>query len=972
MAIGYNSYEITPKESLRPAISYAVNDLKDPSKRKSDYSKTITLPSSKELDKLFNSIFEINVETLTFNPNKKTEITYLAGDEVQLEGYLKLDEVVINDRNKIEYKVSIFGKVGDLFNNIGELELTDITGLDKYNHDRSTNIMVNSWDTSIEENGAPVAFSYGKGYVYPLIDYGFNSDLQDYNVMELLPAMYVKEYVDGIFADAGKTYTSNFFNLTLFKHLIIPFNGLQISKTEAQIASDLFSADSANVTLSSLGTFQTIVFPNEVSDPGLVYDNTTGIYTVADAGYYDFTSVLDFKAEYTPSGNLVDVYINRPVGVQVVVVVNGVQEAFAQMWLGDSTVAIAPAATYDTGTAVAYPSDAHGTQISVVGNVMTLPDTKMTNPASNLPVKLNLRPLIAGETIEIKARYINAPQQRYPNTSYFTDNAGSFFGGTVSVTVNSGKFLNSVTRADVLETGEIDIYSVIPENIKQKDFLTSIFNMFGLEIEPDKNDPNNYIIEPYDTFYQSDAVDWQHKIDNNSDLVYEPMGLLEASEYLYKYKDDKDYYNKSYQDENEETYGQRSGLIDNDFVNKITKTELIFSPTPIVGQNTVDIVVPTIIKDDVNNYNTTAHNIRILYYNGLKTTSTAWTLTSTFGTSTPYTSYPYAGHFDDPYTPTLDINFGLPKKLYYDNTYDDIVTTDNNLFNTYHLARLQQISNRDSKLVSGYFYLKGKDVASLSFRKLYFFKNSYFRLYKIENYDPNKRLTKCYFLKVININPFEPNTYTVTGGKGDNGKGFEDGVETFERLPFLNYYASYNNNKSIARSGLIAGGNNYVDYSSKNVNITGDNNTVGSYLEDITLINSNSNTIISNNVTLINTDGLTIEEDNVTYINGVKVETSSINTPSEVSEVSATQDVEVDVKAYIIDTSGGDVTMSFDLVTTTFTEGQVWNFKKDASANNMIIDVKSGTIDGLASVTATTLNTNISVIYDGGTEFFII
>jgi len=147
---------------------------------------------------------------------------------------------------------------------------------------------------------------------------------------------------------------------------------------------------------------------------------------------------------------------------------------------------------------------------------------------------------------------------------------------------------------------------------------------------------------------------------------------------------------------------------------------------------------------------------------------------------------------------------------------------------------------------------------------------------------------------------------------------------------------------------------------------------VGSYLEDITLINSNSNTIISNNVTLINTDGLTIEEDNVTYINGVKVETSSINTPSEVSEVSATQDVEVDVKAYIIDTSGGDVTMSFDLVTTTFTEGQVWNFKKDASANNMIIDVKSGTIDGLASVTATTLNTNISVIYDGGTEFYII
>ena len=94
--VAAGNYEITLKEALKPAITYALSDIKNPSARKSDYSKTITLPSSKELDKLFNNIFEVNVETLTFNANKKTEITYLAGEEVQLEGYLKLDEVVIN------------------------------------------------------------------------------------------------------------------------------------------------------------------------------------------------------------------------------------------------------------------------------------------------------------------------------------------------------------------------------------------------------------------------------------------------------------------------------------------------------------------------------------------------------------------------------------------------------------------------------------------------------------------------------------------------------------------------------------------------------------------------------------------------------------------------------------------------------------------------------------------------------------
>lgn len=916
------NYSITMNEALRPAITYAVNDLKDPSKRKSDYSKTITLPSSKELDKLFNSIFDINVETLTFNPNKKTELTYLADEEVQLEGYLKLDEVVINDRNKVEYKVSIFGKVGDLFNNIGEGELTDITGLDKYNHDRSSNVMVDSWDTSIEENAVSVPFAYGKGYVYPLIEYGYNSNSQEYGVMTMLPAIYAKEYVDGIFTDAGKTYTSTFFNSSVFKRLIIPFNGLEINKTEAQIDADLFRADGGTATLASLATFQTIVFPNEVLDPGLVYDHTTGIYTVGDAGYYDFNSVCDFRVQYTPSGNPGDVYINRPIGVRLGVFVNGVQKALSvKMWMGDTTVAIPTTTTYDTGAAVAYPSDAHGTVIATnIGGVMTYDDIKKTNPASNLPVNANLIPLVGGDTVEIKAQYFNAPQQRYQSSKTFTDNAGAFYDGTVTVTVESGKFLNNVTNAAVLETGAIDMYQVIPQNIKQTGFLTSILNMFGLEIEADKSNPNNYIIETYADFNQSSTRDWQHKIDNNSDIVYEPMGLLEASEYLYKFKDDKDYYNESYKGEYNETFGQRSGLIDNDFVKKITTTSVIFSPTPIVGQYDLDIVVPTIIKNDVNGYKTTAHNIRILYYGGLKTTSTAWTLGSTFGTSTDYLEYPYAGNFDDPYNPTLDINFGLSKRIYYDNTFQDINVTNNNLFNKYHLARLQQIANRDSKLVSGKFYLKPSDIASLSFRKLYFFKNSYFRLYKVENYDPNKRLTKCYFIKVINVNPFTAVTEWANGGAAVLGDAFDNGIETEEDIPSLPYNEPRNGNISSEKSGMIAGSGNRVDYSSQNINITGDNNTVGGYLKDVTLINSNNNTINGNNVTLINSDGLTIDEDNVTYIDGVNFQEGATDHHSGVAVIysgesyTVKEDKQMTVKDGI--TIDGDLIIEGDLILT--------------------------------------------------------
>jgi len=853
------NYEIPLKDALRPAITYSLDDIKNPSARKSDYSKTITLPSSKELDKLFNNIFEVNVETLTFNVNKKTKILYLVGDETQLEGYLKLDEVIINDRNKVEYKVSIFGSVGDLFNDIGDNELTDLTGLDDYNHSRSTFNIVDSWDTSIQVGGVTTPFALGTGYVYPMIDYGFSSNKQEYSINHYLPAIYAKEYIDRIFADAGKTYTSATLNDIDFRSLIIPCNTSDISMTTAQVNERLFSADTGTATLTSVSD-TTVVFSNEVNDPSLQYDPTTGIFTATKGAWYDFTSVCDLRAQFTPSGNVVDVFLNKFVQVQLMVFVNGVQSATTTMYLGDETVAIPTTTTYDTGASVAYPSGAHSTDIGITGaGVVTKLDNKKTNPASNLRITDFNIPLLAGDTVEIKARYNTNKTINTLNSQLFEDASGNAFGGTVTVTVDSGKFYNGITNSTVIETGDIDIYSVIPKGIKQKDFLRSIMNMFNLYLEQDKNDPNNYLIESWDSFYfATTAKDWSNKLDVSQDVKFEPMALLEASEYLYTYKEDKDRYNKDYKDSQDEIYGQRSGLIDNDFLKKITKTDVIFSPTPIVGQDNVDMVVPTIIKDDVG-YKTTAHNIRILYYGGLKTTTTAWTLTNTFGSSADYTSYPYAGHFDDPYNPTLDINFGLPKKIYYNNTYNDITLTNNNLFNKYHLPALQQIANRDSKLVSGYFYLKPSDIATLTFRCNYFFDNSYFRLYKIENYDPNKPLTKCYFTKVLNVNPFTEITEFVGGGFGDFDSGFVGGVGVQEDVPLLDNKLFENNN--FARSeNIVKGEGNYVDKSADHILITGNNNYIAPNISNVTLINSND---------------LIITESNVTYVGGKLVEAAT-------------------------------------------------------------------------------------------------
>ena len=879
MAIEIRSYEIPLIDSLKPALNFSIQDIKDPSKRKSDFSKTITLPSSKVLDKLFNHIFEINTVTNTFNANKRLDVEYYADEQLQIKGFLKLNEVITNDLNEVKYSVNIFGQLSTLFSEIGEKELTDVQGLNDYDHAYTTGNISNSWDTSIIENGSPISFAKGTGYVYPLIENGFDSLLNEFSILSMFPSVYAKEYFDRIIADAGYTYTSAFLNSTLFRSLHIPFNRNAISLTSAQVADRVFGADDAVQSITSIST--NLVFPTEV-DPNGLYDNTTGIFTAGEAGFYNFTTIVDIEADFTPTGNVVDVFVAQYPRVEISIYVNGSLVNSASMYLGDETVAIPTTTTYNTGVNVPYPSAAHSTNIVTgTGNVapsisiLNKVDNKKLNPASNLKVTIENQPLVATDTVEVKIRTL-AVKHLFPLASpsgKFYDATGAFYGGTVNLNVTSGKFLNTIVNSSIYETGTIDMYSVVPKDIKQKDYMSSIFKMFNLQIEPSRNNEKHLIIEPYEDFYLNGGPDWSGKRDVSKDLIQEPMGLLEAAEYIYSYKSDKDKFNQSYEGEFEEIYGQRSGLIDNDFVKNITKTNLIFSPTPSVGQSSIDMVLPTIIKDD-DVYKATDSNIRILYYGGLKASQTAWELKDTFGNTYSYNSYPYSGHFDDPFNPTLDINFGLAKRIYYDNTFNPITLTNNNLFNKYHLPALKQIANRDSKLISGHFYLKPSDIQNLSFRYTYYFDNTYFRLYKIENYDPNKPITKCYFIKLINVNPFTSSTAVANGGDEMIAVGFNDGVTTTEDIPSLSYDRASNGNNQGDKSNTVEGSNNRVASSALFIDIKGDGNNVSENTRKIQIINGNNNIIGSGleNVTLLNSDNLVITESNVSYVGGVKVE----------------------------------------------------------------------------------------------------
>ena len=474
----------------------------------------------------------------------------------------------------------------------------------------------------------------------------------------------------------------------------------------------------------------------------------------------------------------------------------------------------------------------------------------------------------------------------FPN--YFRTAGEVFSGGEANISVYSGVFINKVSNLNSLEGDIFQVEKSIPRKVKQSDFLLNYIKEYNLFIVPDPNRSRHLFIAPRDSFYTSVVEDISDKVSIDKGITYKPVGALDAKSYLFKHKDDVDYLNTKYKSKWLETYGQREIISTNEFNEKEKKIEVMSSPTCLADNGTSSgRVLPTIIQVDDNGERiTTKHNWRTLYYGGLKPCSLLWR--HYFSGSEfyfPYYEYPYAGHFDDPFNATLDINFGLVREVFYEDSYADIQITDNNLYNKYHSKYIREITDKDSKIVHCYVNMTPYDWKSWTFDKLYYFDNAYFRLQNVNGYNPtSEELTKCVFLKLKEVSPFKPRVRTATGSGADFDPEFDDGgggggeVESTESTPLKSIrFANKEDGNNYRLTNTVNGNDNFISKQAYNVNITGDDNRVFSGSNGIVLINSNSNEIKPNltDVTLINTNGVVVSESNTTYIDGQIVEATT-------------------------------------------------------------------------------------------------
>lgn len=750
--------ELDVLQDFSHQITYSIDDIANIDTKTTAFSKTIVLPGTANNNQLLGNIFEFSNSNFTvdanpnvgynFNASKSAKVRVESNGLQIMKGVLRLLEIVI-DGNNIDYEVGLFGELGGFVSALGTKRLEDLD-FSEYNHVYNEDWWEQSWQqgknwslTNIDlhinyfeiynkiffglvendiititnstngNNGTyivdhvvktsgyirvyvkvnwtnpgyddfDIEFSRNitSGFYYPLIDYGkVSTNKHDYQYTALRPALFVKDYIDKIIANSGYTYKCDFFETDIFKRLVVPNNDKNFIKKTPIVFIEGNRSTNASFIFTQFNYQRRNINLTNTTLTGFSY--ASGIYTkITNAKQILLTGTIIYDGTLQTS----NIYF---------VILKNNSEIYSSNFLNAVS----------------------SFTFSVITNV-NVNDT-ITFSIISEGVDSGISRMIIKSGTNVKAT--SYP----PEASLLTYNE--------AVVINDS----------------------LPSNIFQKDFFISILKMFNLMVVEDKFTSKYLKIIPYTLFYDLDNtsyLNWSDKVDRSEAIRIKPMSEVNSRYYELKYKGDSDYYNDKYKKKYNQGYGDVKFDNNLEFVKDTQTSEVIFASTPLVGYSGEDKVVPTIFKWDgtynlsgeQQNEDNTASTLRIMQIKNI-TGVTSWNVNTTGSTLASYTTYPYAGHFDDPDAPNSDINFGALNELYFALASGAL---GNNLFNAFYSPYLAEITDKDSRMVTCKMKFTETDIFNLDFSKFIWIDQVLYRLNKIYDYTPNE-LCKVDLLRVI-------------------------------------------------------------------------------------------------------------------------------------------------------------------------------------------------------------------------------
>lgn len=644
-------------------LNIGIADIRDVQARTGTFSKSIKLVGTKNNNEVFSQLFDVNAVQLTYNVNRKVVcilvsdgVTTLDNATIQLVDVERISDS-LNDHQQLSYTVLIKDSVGELFARIGNRELTHLDFSEVAPVISASAIVASFGNTYLDKFKFVMPMSSDNTYLF-----------SEYN-----PAIYVRNYFDKIFANAGFTYEMP----TFLNKWIIPYNG-GVAVFSETVNSNI-RVVATDTLISSSGGLTPLIVDTEVQDPATLYNPVTGAYTcpysviTPNSFNVELELNLDFRitnagATYTTTAPLSTSYHIRSSNFNSILVFNTI---------------------LPVGTVVP-----NGT--TTFGSFVGIKNLLITN-------------VLAGQVLTF---HIFRPET---------------LGGVASnlghIRINTIKMSIDVSQTSVISGQTVALNGYIPKKIKQSDFVKSIFQMANLFCSPSKDNPRHIVIKTRDEFYDSGkVVDWSQKKKKASTLTFLPE--VTAKELTLSYKDDSDDLNKAYKDTITETYGEVTLVFDNEFIKNKERKELIFGASPFV-QTTFGAMVTGLNGTEPKSL------LRVVLDGGIETCS-PYSIMDTFTVGQiNLTTYPLTIHFDSALNPTDDINFGICD--YYFAQFGAV--TNNNLTTKYWSRTMSQINN--GKMLTGMFDLTPVDIYKFELNDKIFVDNAYWHVNKIIDYDGN-------------------------------------------------------------------------------------------------------------------------------------------------------------------------------------------------------------------------------------------
>ena len=675
------------------AITFSIDDINDITKRRGSFSKTIELPNTTTNASLFKFAYNVQSFVGGFQPNKKIRAAMWEDGVQVFSGAMQLLSMS-KTKGDVTYEVGMFSEDVSLFQDIQNNLLVNTAGVTGMNHTFTSAHVSATWTAS----GA-------SGYVYGLVDaYGATDVITQgwfaVPYWKMGPSIYVKKMVDLIFAQAGYRYSSNFFNSTLFKKLVIPYSAGTIPVTLS--GSNIFAQTTGNI--NAFGTsFTKAFFQNDSVAP-----------------YYD-------RSGY---------------------------------WVASSSTFVAPVlptkwnVSFDFKPATASPINRDSQGVLRLLDI----DTSGTIASQTVILSVTSKSSAVFQNVQLNENQRVIVEYREDRNALTT----LPFGSTI--------------LWECLENpqsiGVVDMRTALPADVKQSDLLVDLQKMFNLYFMPDAQDPKLLYIEPFKDFYSSEAIDWTQKVDENQEQVLTNGDPNQYKELIFKYKDMGDYLSKTYKSSNplaKEGYGGRQFLTQN-FYGKSEFVCETMAGTLIPGSFTTDKVIGrawdlegSTASGTVKQLNT---GYRLAQYNSIAQGTRSWFyqtgVSGSFATGEYVANVPFVSHIDNPYAPTEDLAFGIPRQVFYNavNASGTPITyTNNNLYNKYWLNYITETTSKEALQLELTAVLNCVDIYQLDFRKPIYYNGIRWRLLEIRDYTVGEaKPCRVTLRRILNLAEFVPVT----------------------------------------------------------------------------------------------------------------------------------------------------------------------------------------------------------------------